>query len=244
MNLSFDFQEPATTPLVTKPVRTHWRDGDPSAPRSPWGPVQWQTDYQNGVIEVVTAGHGGIKVTGKLAQKIPAAFRLGAWYEEDGDALIPLYFLYDDLKALADQLSLEECQRLGFISAVKTRTKQAFFDDLNKTGAYAARFDFMNQTTRALSTFSCDWDRRNYQYVMDALKNPPPTFTELCQGALIRFETPICFVIQNVEIHVQDFRITKYGKAIRFSPVGYNFLARISKWRERKFSLIQSTVPA
>ena len=72
--------------------------------------------------------------------------------------------------------------------------------------------------------------------VMVALKNPPPKSTELSQGALIRFETPICFVVQNVEIHVQDFRITKYGKAIRFSPVGHNFLARITKWRERKWA--------
>jgi len=41
---------------------------------------------------VSTAGHGGVKVSRRLQEKIPARFRLsGGWYEEDVDWAIPFF---------------------------------------------------------------------------------------------------------------------------------------------------------
>ena len=76
-----------------------WRDGDPNAPKTPWGPAQGGYMLDRWVWNYTTAGHGGImvapsigikKLTGaalKMAEKWNGAF----WYEEDAASSIPFY---------------------------------------------------------------------------------------------------------------------------------------------------------
>lgn len=71
---------------------------------SPWGKVQHETFYAQGVAFVGTAGHGGIKLDRKHNVMIPAIFRRkGGWYEEDCEAAIPLYFLGDIVTKFNDK---------------------------------------------------------------------------------------------------------------------------------------------
>ena len=62
--------------------------------QSPWGKVQVQYNYADGVDCVSTAGHGGLKLDRKHNAMIPKIFRRqGGWYEEDLDCCIVIYFL-------------------------------------------------------------------------------------------------------------------------------------------------------
>ncbi len=57
---------------------------------SPWGPPQDWQEYAEGVYQVGTAGHGGVKLDRKRNALVPAYMRLpGGWYEEDCDWCIP-----------------------------------------------------------------------------------------------------------------------------------------------------------
>lgn len=76
-----------------------WRDGDRTAPWTPWGPAQYGTEIMRGVRVYGTAGHGGMAVAQGVARKLltPAALKMGEfangyyWYEEDAAIEIPLY---------------------------------------------------------------------------------------------------------------------------------------------------------
>lgn len=66
---------------------------------SPWGAIQQTVHYAEGIQGVSTASHGGIKLDRKRNALIPAPFRnKGGWYEEDAEAAIPMYFLYDHIQ--------------------------------------------------------------------------------------------------------------------------------------------------
>jgi len=77
-------------------------DGDPRAPKTPWGPAQEIVQVVPGVVWVYTAGHGGLRVSPAVARKklTPAAIKLAdkwggsLWYEEDEAYAIPLYENY------------------------------------------------------------------------------------------------------------------------------------------------------
>jgi len=57
--------------------------------QSPWGKVQVQYNYADGVDCVSTAGHGGLKLDRKHNAMIPKIFRRqGGWYEEDLDCCV------------------------------------------------------------------------------------------------------------------------------------------------------------
>ena len=68
---------------------------------TPWGPAQHVKDYGQGILEVETAGHGGIYVPNELLHLIPAKERRFAaawshgwgenWFEEDCAAISPMY---------------------------------------------------------------------------------------------------------------------------------------------------------
>ena len=61
---------------------------------TPWGKAQTARILAEGVGEVTTAGHGGIKLDRKRNALIPSSFRkAGGWYEEDCEAFIPIFFL-------------------------------------------------------------------------------------------------------------------------------------------------------
>ena len=64
--------------------------------KSPWGAVQHFQTITEGVELVSTAGHGGLKVARAQNARIPAPLRrAGGWYEEDAEASIVLWALYD-----------------------------------------------------------------------------------------------------------------------------------------------------
>jgi len=74
------------------------------ATSTPWGPSQYADKLARGVTMYGTAGHGGIKVSDKLNREIPPEFRNeSGWYEEDCEAVIPLYFLKERLLDYYDQ---------------------------------------------------------------------------------------------------------------------------------------------
>ena len=71
---------------------------------SPWGPVQSQTVFADGIILVTTAGHGGLWLSPERQARMPESCRQtpyssGGWYEEDCDALLPFYRFYEDCAA-------------------------------------------------------------------------------------------------------------------------------------------------
>jgi len=76
--------------------------------KSPWGTVQSVTEITEGVHLVSTAGHGGLKVARAQNARIPAPLRRrGGWYEEDAEASIPFWALYDERIAEASGESRE-----------------------------------------------------------------------------------------------------------------------------------------
>ncbi len=244
MNLSLDFSAPAgnqppfhAQQSIPRPVRSSWSDYDRTAPKSPWGPVQHMTDYRNGCVEVSTAGHGGMKVEGALAKKLPTLFRK-KWYEEDCEVLIPLFYLYDDLKVIADTLSDDEAGRCGFIAAVKRLSKDKCLERLLSYGTYAAIYDFINKINRPDDFFRGDYQRKAYADGLARLKNPAPVKT-LVHGQVIRFKSPICFSVDRKDVEVTDFVVIKDGRKVLFKPIGHTFTARISNWKKYEYSNIE-----
>jgi hypothetical protein len=63
---------------------------------TPWGPVQQFEELAPGIVQVSTAGHGGIWVSAERLEKMPVkrtAFSQGGWFEEDVDwALVAIAF--------------------------------------------------------------------------------------------------------------------------------------------------------
>jgi hypothetical protein len=80
---------------------------------SPWGKIQSKTqidanDGSESIMQVSTAGHGGLKLNRKQNAKIPAIFRRsGGWYEEDCEWAIVALFMpshfNEDIRKLALQ---------------------------------------------------------------------------------------------------------------------------------------------
>lgn len=78
-----------------------YRDGDPKAPRTPWGPAQHATEHAPGITFYSTAGHGGFYLSPARLAEMPEADRSLGWYEEDCEAVrvlvnFPAFFTTDD----------------------------------------------------------------------------------------------------------------------------------------------------
>lgn len=72
-----------TTTTIRKP---HPVKGD----SSPWGSIHHVTEVAEGIIEVSTASHGGIKLNRQLNAQVPEYMRRkGGWYEEDCEWCLP-----------------------------------------------------------------------------------------------------------------------------------------------------------
>lgn len=244
MNLALNFDADINAPAavgknIVMPTLTCWPDYDKRAPNSRWGKVQSMVDYHNGILDISTSGHGGLKVTGEIAKKIPKHFRQ-TWYEEDCDCVIALYFLYDELKAIADLFTYEQAGRYGFLHAIKRKSKEDFKEQLLGYGCYAAIWDFINGTTQDVSSFESEWERRNYTEKMADLKNPKLKITaaSVKDGQYIRFESPVIFTVDNEQVEVTDFNVVKDGATVRFKPIGHVFMAKIRHWKQLNFSVI------
>lgn len=246
MNLAFCFDEPQTPAArshinAMRPRTESWCDSDTSAPRSPWGPVQHLTDFKNGIIDVITSGHGGMKVTGPLAKKIPPLFRV-TWYEEDSDSKIVLFYLYDELRAIADTLTENECGAYGSLRFIKTHTKEQVKELFLSSGHFAATFDFIHKTNRNPETsFSSNWHKQEYAERMLELHMPVVKLSakDVKTNDVIRFAVPFNFKIKGESKEVTDFQVNKFGRTVELRSVKYSFVARIPRWAQYEFTIVK-----
>ena len=66
---------------------------------TPWGRSQSGCRYGPGMVLYECADHGGFKITKPFNRLIPPAFRNeNGWYEEDCEAAIPFYFLFEQMR--------------------------------------------------------------------------------------------------------------------------------------------------
>lgn len=64
--------------------------------RTPWGKADSVCFLGQGILQISTPSHGGLKISPKLNSLIPSEFRHSdGWYEEDCDYAIPYYFIPD-----------------------------------------------------------------------------------------------------------------------------------------------------
>ena len=77
---------------------------------SPWGKIDQQEVIAEGVIQVMTSTHGGLKLDRERNALIPAYMRrVGGWYEEDAEWCIPFVVL--KLGTSKNQVSAEKTLR-------------------------------------------------------------------------------------------------------------------------------------
>lgn len=84
--------------------------GEGNGASTPWGKAQHSYHLRRGVVFYSTSGHGGMKVSKRIAEKYMTEYsrenciqRYGAyWYEEDCDINLPLYELSLNLPGFAE----------------------------------------------------------------------------------------------------------------------------------------------
>lgn len=64
---------------------------------SPWGLIVEQRQLAEGIMDVKTAGHGGLKLTKELADAIPSHLTLNSEYYEEDEASALVYIAYPQL---------------------------------------------------------------------------------------------------------------------------------------------------
>lgn len=78
------------------------RHGNDAGPTTPWGKAQGGYHIWRGVICYYTAGHGGVRVSKRIAEKYMTPYSRknctrfdgkNYWYEEDCEINLPLYEL-------------------------------------------------------------------------------------------------------------------------------------------------------
>ena len=241
------------TQTASKPTKYSFWDGDSSAPRTPWGPAQTLVDLANGVKSVSTAGHGGIRLNKeKQKQKqIPKCFRK-TWYEEDCEAAIVVYFLYDELKALADKQLRENgaVVNSAVLPYMRSSTKENAF--MHFYSWFGGAWDARRGVTKAkLDSFK---DYSDSQYVYERYCNDYDAELErigrekvaqrqkgsLQDGVRVEFASPFQFTFGGENLTVKTFIVRKYGRKVRFevNEKGNNFLAHLTGWRNTSYSIV------
>ncbi len=93
--------------------------------RTPWGPSQTQKTLGNGVVQVTTAGHGGIHLdVARNRQVHPAWRQADGWYEEDCDwAIVAVTFpnLFTEQNVLHAHTSAKNWHPDAYEKALNTR---------------------------------------------------------------------------------------------------------------------------
>lgn len=90
---------------------------------SPWGPVQHHSVIADGIVSVMTAGHGGVKLSPERNDQIPVPYRnSNAWYEEDCEWAIPGMIFRDDF------VNQDENRRDEVSEAIDTTCKNWYPD--------------------------------------------------------------------------------------------------------------------
>jgi hypothetical protein len=76
--------------------------------RTPWGAADYVTEILEGVHNVSTPSHGGIKLSRERNAAIPDYMRkAGGWYEEDCDWCIPFVAFEAEIRARGDEYPLK-----------------------------------------------------------------------------------------------------------------------------------------
>ena len=91
---------------------------------SPWGPVQAQRTLAEGITQVETASHGGIKLSAARLAEMPEDERtVDGWYEEDAEATYVLrHFVARGVigwEAGGEEALRETCERQGPFANVR-----------------------------------------------------------------------------------------------------------------------------
>lgn len=110
------------------------RRGNDMGPSTPWGKAQGSYKLARGVIFYYTAGHGGMKVSKRIAEKYMTEYarthcidRYGAyWFEEDCDINLPLYELSLNMPGFAS--IAVEFSKSATIEGLTDRIKLYFKD--------------------------------------------------------------------------------------------------------------------
>ena len=214
-----------------------------ASPRSPWGPIQHEVIYNNDVKQVTTAGHGGIRVSGKASRKIPKALRK-TWYEEDCEAWIAFYYLYDEFHALYQQYlthgkRMPFCGSLGaFVRFSKDEMREHMMQ------YFAAEVDYAEGRRRGRTYFDSESDYKHYNNTYERLlqaKAAKAKSAKIAEGAVIKFEQPLTFQVNGREIELDTFRVVKpTPRTTRFIPLdkSANFVAQITRWQARAFEVV------
>lgn len=110
------------------------RHGNDAGPTTPWGKAQGGYHIWRGVICYYTAGHGGVRVSKRIAEKYMTEYarthcidRYGAyWFEEDCDISLPLFELSLNLPGFAEKA--KEFSSSATIEGLTDRIKLYFKD--------------------------------------------------------------------------------------------------------------------
>lgn len=254
MNLSFDFglvqQAGQVAASFRRPaVDTYSVDNEP-CPATPRGPAYRMCNYHNGIVEYDTHRKSCTSITPELAKKIPKALRKKWYFELDG-AFIPLYYLYEEYRLVAEQVAAvegaDQLGRYGSLSFVYSHSKDDVMAHMLRCPVSAAVYDFESGIVRNVEQhFTSDYDGevnvldvQLYLEKMAELKNPGmKSLSSLVTGVRVRFDRALHFAYEGQQVSVKEFTVKREGRAIRFLPDGYPFVARVSNLQGRKFEII------
>lgn len=215
-------------------------DDDPRAPRTPWGKAQHVTSYCEGLQEVVCAGHGGWRVANpELRKMIPTVFRK-TWYEEDCEAYIVLFYLYDVLKPLAVEMEQtgNKFPFAGSLRSLLTYSKEEFGEHIKYW--FRAEWDMVNGVESEREDFGSERDYLRYLQRREQLasKRKAPTVKD---GDVILFKEPFRFNVGGRKWELSEFKVVKQGRAVKFKSTDDKFpwLAHLTKWRERQYEIVK-----
>lgn len=250
MNLAFDFepQKFFAGNGLKLPVIEYYDLDTERAPETPRGPAYKVYNYQNGIMEYETHRKSCISVRPDLAKKIPAALRKKWYFELDG-AYIALFYLYQEFRMTAEQVAAVEgaaqIGRYGSLSFIYERNQEEVLAYMLRCPIAAAVYDHQHGIVRDTSAH---WESEGYLKAetialynekLATLKNPAlKKLSQLVTGARVEFESPIYFAQNGVQIQVKTFTVKRDGRAIRFLPDGYNFLAVIPGFKDKKYTII------
>lgn len=217
-------------------------DDDPRAPRTPWGKAQYVTSYCEGLQEVACAGHGGWRVANpELRKMIPTVLRK-TWYEEDCEAYIVLFYLYDVLKPLAVEMEQtgNKFPFAGSLRSLLMYSKEQFGERMKYW--FRAEWDMINGVESKREDFDSDHSYTRYLERKEQLtnKSKAPTVKD---GDVIRFKQPFSFSIGSKEWVLSEFKVVKQGRSVKFKPTEDKFpwLAHLTNWRKRQFEIVKQS---
>lgn len=144
---------------------------------SPWGPIQHVTHHGEGIAQVDTDGHGGVKLSAARNRAIPAAMRSrSGWYEEDCEAAVPMWHYPDEF---ADERRNAERIRQFAESSLRdwhpddyeALTGREATEENSRTRAHRARERSVQQHRKAHSdefvTLGAGSDNRHHSWAPD-----------------------------------------------------------------------------